>query len=95
VLGELACIQLGDGAAAAATSSTDAPCPTRRGSGSLASRSTVLVGTLHLALPSRKRMSHLAHRRSGPGREERSAGGVRDQWDRITRRDAGPRWGHM
>src|SRR6266571_3046447 len=33
-----------DGAAAAATSSDDAPCPTGRGSGSLASRSAVLAG---------------------------------------------------
>jgi hypothetical protein len=36
----------GDGAAAAATSCDDAPCPTGRGSGSLASRSAILAPNL-------------------------------------------------
>jgi hypothetical protein len=45
VLGKLAASQ-GDGAAATATSFDDAPCPTGRGSGSLASRSAVLTANI-------------------------------------------------
>ena len=52
-ISELTIASRGDGAAARATSSGDAPCPTGRGSrGFLASRSAVLAVNVHLATPS-------------------------------------------
>jgi hypothetical protein len=54
-IGELTSNQSGgDGAAATATSFDDAPCPTGRGRGSLASRSTVLTANTTRRLASRR-----------------------------------------